>query len=480
MVVVGAGFAGLSAAARLSGAGARVLVLEARARLGGRATAFTDRETGELVDNGQHVLIGCYHSTFAFLREVGASDHVRVQPELSVTTIDRDGSVSRLRCPALPSPLHLAAGVFGWSALGWRDKLSVLKLATPMRKAQRMVADASRLAGQTLRTPEMARAGGDGKNDPHVALTHVGALAFEGIVQPGETVEQWLIRRGQSPRLRELLWDPLALAALNQLPSVAEAGAFLRVLAEMFGPDPSSASLVLPTKPLHLMYAEPARRFIEARGGTVRTGASARIRVEGDRIAGVETAGESVSAAAVVCAAPWFTWSDVFVGDVAPLASTLDAARQTTASPIVTVNLWFDRVVMDEPFVGLPGRVNQWVFDKRSVFGEAASHLSLVSSGASDFVAWTNPQLIETALDELKGALPRVTEATLVRATVIREPRATFSLAPGQPPRPSTRSAVDGLFLAGDWVDTGLPATIEGAVRSGHLAAEAARVTCGR
>jgi hydroxysqualene dehydroxylase len=481
VVVVGAGFAGLSAAARLSRAGARVLVLEARARLGGRATAFSDRETGELVDNGQHVLIGCYHSTFAFLREVGASDHVRAQPELSVTTIDRDGHVSRLRCPTLPSPLHLAAGVFGWSALGWRDKLSVLTLATPMRTAQRMVADASRHARERLQTRDAARAKVDRHEDePHAALTHVGSLAFEGIVEPGETVEQWLIRRRQSSRLRELLWDPLALAALNQLPSVAEAGAFLRVLAEMFGSDPASASLVLPTRPLHLMYAEPARRFIEANGGTVRTGAAARIRVERDRVAGVETAGESVQAAAVVCAAPWFTWPEVFVGDVAPLASTLDAARRTAASPIVTVNLWFDRVVMDEPFVGLPGRVNQWVFDKRSVFGEVASHLSLVSSGASDSVTWSNPQLIDKALAELTGALPRVKAATLVRATVIREPRATFSLAPGQPPRPSTRSAVDGLFLAGDWVDTGLPATIEGAVRSGHLAAEAARDTCGR
>lgn len=438
-VIVGGGFAGLSAAARLASIGARVLVLEARSRLGGRATAFLDRETGELVDNGQHVLLGCYRETFAFLRLIGAANNTVAQAELALTSIDRDGRVSRLRCPALPSPLHLVAGVFTWSALGWRDKLSVLKMAGPLRRAQ----------------------------PTRTEITE-------------ETVEQWLVRNGQTPRLREMLWDPLALAALNQPASVAAAGSFARVLAEMFGPDPSAAAIVLPTKPLHVMYAEPARTFVESRGGSVRTGVTARIRLENQSVAGVDAAGESITATAVICAAPWFAWASIFEGDVAPLAATLEAARCTTASPMVTVNLWFDRVVMDEPFVGLPGRLMQWVFDKRAVFGASASHLSLVSSGAADVVAWTNQTLIDAALAELRGALPRVRQAAVTRATVIREPRATFSLAPGQPARPSTHTAVRGLFLAGDWVDTGLPATIESAVRSGHLAAEAARVICGR
>src|SRR5688500_10681898 len=116
-IVIGAGFAGLSAAVRLTKNGARVLVLEARARLGGRATAFPDRETGEIVDNGQHVLLGCYTATFEFLREVHALEHVRAQPQLAVTMIDRAGRRSRLACPALPPPFHLLAGVLDWDAL---------------------------------------------------------------------------------------------------------------------------------------------------------------------------------------------------------------------------------------------------------------------------------------------------------------------------------------------------------------------------
>jgi hypothetical protein len=138
------------------------------------------------------------------------------------------------------------------------------------------------------------------------------------------------------------------------------------------------------------------------------------------------------------------------------------------------VNLWFDRPVLDEPFVGLPGRVMQWVFDQPPVPGAAASHLSMVSSGADEIVRLSNDQLIAMAHGELLEALGTVRRARLLRSTVVRERRATFSLAPGQPARPSTETPVSGLFLAGDWIDTGLPATIESAVRSGHRAADAA------
>jgi uncharacterized protein with NAD-binding domain and iron-sulfur cluster len=139
----------------------------------------------------------------------------------------------------------------------------------------------------------------------------------------------------------------------------------------------------------------------------------------------------------------------------------------------VTINLWFDRPVMDDPFIGLPGRAMQWVFDKRTVFGGEASYLSLVSSGASPLVHLANHELIARAHAELLDAMPAIRAAALRRATVVREPRSTFSLAPGQPRRPPTATPVRGLFLAGDWIDTGLPATIESAVRSGHRAAEA-------
>jgi uncharacterized protein with NAD-binding domain and iron-sulfur cluster len=152
----------------------------------------------------------------------------------------------------------------------------------------------------------------------------------------------------------------------------------------------------------------------------------------------------------------------------------LDAAQKTPASSIVTVHHWFDRLVLDTAIVRQPGRINQLVFDKRETFGERASHLSTVSSGAASVVSRSNEELIALALSEIRDAIPAAQSATVRRATVIRERRATFSLAPGMPPRPATRTPIKGLFLAGDWIDTGLPATIESAVISGHWAAAAA------
>ena len=438
VVVIGAGCAGLSAAARLAGNGARVLVLEARSRLGGRATAFADRETGELVDNGQHVLMGCYTETLAFLDAIGALGNLRIERQLSVTMIDRAGTKTRLVCPALPAPLHLVAGMFEWDALGWSDRLAALRMAGPLRRARRELLPGAR----------------------------------EIAASPGETVDAWLVRNGQTARLREMLWEPLALAALNQSPGQAAAPVFARVLAEMFGSDPRLAAILLPAKPLHLMYAEPAREFIERHGGTVRTGAAAKLSVDGKLE--VEASGERWNPEAVVAAVPWFALRELVGAAPAALDATLLAASRMASSPIVTVNLWFDRAVMDEPFVGLPGRAMQWVFDTRAVFGGDTSRLSLVSSGASPLVALTNPELIATAHRELLEALPAVRDARLLRATVVREPRATFSLAPGQPVRPPVQTPVPGLFLAGDWIDTGLPATIESAVRAGHRAAAGA------
>ncbi len=439
-VVIGAGCAGLSAAVRLASAGRRVLVLEARSRLGGRATAFPDRETGEVVDNGQHVLLGCYTATLAFLSEIGASDRVHVQRSLSVTMIDRRGRRSRLTCPAsLPSPWHLLAGILEWDALPWSDRVAALRMSAPLKLARREIAGDARAKAAS----------------------------------PGETVENWLIRNGQTARIREMLWDPLALAALNQPPAIAAAPPFARVLGEMFGSDPTAAAIILPAVPLDQMYAEPARAFVEARGGAVRTGAPAKLSATPGDLQ-VHAGGESVRVPIVIVAVPWFALADVFDAVPQKLADTVARARAMASSPIVTVNMLLDRAVLDEPFIGLPGRRMQWAFDKRLVLGGDASHLSLVSSGAADVVALPNEQVIAAAHTELLEAIPAIRSARVVRATVVREPRATFSLAPGQPSRPSTDTGIRGLYLAGDWIDTGLPATIESAVRSGHRAAQLA------
>jgi zeta-carotene desaturase len=440
VIVVGGGVAGLAAATRLAERGARVAVVEARPHLGGRASSFIDPATGEWTDNGQHILMGCYRETFAFLRRIGAMSRVRVQPSLSVPSIDTAGTPSLLSCPPLPSPWHLLGGVIEWDALGWKDRLSVLRLGTPVKTEQR------RLRGAT------------------------GLMACS----PEETVENWLVRNGQTRRLREMLWDPLALAALNQPPREAAAPAFVRVLAEMFGPDPQAASIAFPAVPLDAMYAAPARDYVEGHEGLVLTNALARVVVEGGRAVGVRArGGRDIRAEAVVAAVPWFGLRLLFDEVPQSLQQVIANAEHMASYPIVTVNLWFDSQVLTTPFVGLPGRTMQWAFDRGAITDGVATHVSLVSSGAAAVVALSNDAIVSLALRELRDAMPRARSAAVRKASVVRERRATFSLAPGQPARPPAETRLAGFYLAGDWTDTGLPGTIESAAMSGHRAAEA-------
>jgi hydroxysqualene dehydroxylase len=435
VVVIGAGFAGLSAATALAERGLRVSVFEARPSLGGRASTFTDPATGERVDNGQHVLFGCYDATFAFLERIGTASRVKLQEDLTIQIVDRQGATSRLACSAmLPAPLHLVAGAMRWPALQWRDRLAMLAMA------RAIVSGAVIPATTAPRTP---------------------------------TVREWLTGQGQTSRLIELLWEPLAVAALNQQIDVASAGPFVSVLRRMFSTRRRDSAIGFPLVPLEELYAEPARRYVEARGGRVLPGAAAEIIIR-DGAFHVRTRSEETRPDAVVCAVAWHALPDLFPGGPAELATTLDAARRTEASPIVTVNLWFDRPVTGDVFVGLPGRAMQGIFDKHRLFGDASTHLSAVSSGAGALTGRSNDDLVALALREIREALPAARSATLSRAVAVRERRASFSLAPGQPSRPAARTAVHGLFLAGDWIETGLPATIEGAVVSGHRAAELA------
>jgi zeta-carotene desaturase len=248
----------------------------------------------------------------------------------------------------------------------------------------------------------------------------------------------------------------------------------VRVLAEMFGPDPQAASIAFPAVPLHAMYAAPARDYIEARGGTIWTNALARIIVEGGRAAGVRTRdGREVRATAIVSSVPWFALRPVFEDVPTSLQGLVASAMWMASYPIVTVNLWLDRRVLSTPFVGLPGRTMQWAFDRAAIMGLPVSHVSLVSSGAGAVVCLGNDATVELALRELRDALPAARAATVRRASVVRERRATFSLAPGQPSRPAVMTPLSGFVLAGDWTDTGLPGTIEGAAMSGHRAADA-------
>jgi len=438
VVVIGAGFAGLSAAVRLADEGLAVVVCEEGPRLGGRATAFTDRETGERVDNGQHALFGCYHDTYAFLSKLNVSHLAPLERRLDVTMADVKGRAWRLRCPPWPPPWHLVGGILRWRALPLADRLSVRGLRRFFDTVKR---DGAEVAAASV--PESL------------------------------TVTNWLVSLGQGERIREWLWNPLAIAALNQSPDSAAAAPFARVLGELFGPRVEDSAIGLPKVPLDELYAEPARSFVQDRRGSVFVKSPARVRTRGSLQPFTVTAGDQeIEARAVISAVPWHAVARIWIDDPpSGIRPVLADAAAMKSSPIVTVNFWFDGPVMAEPFVGLVGGPMHWVFDKSAIFGSAAGHLSIVASGADELASMDNPSITRMALEHLAGALPGARSRQLLRSVVVREHRATFSLAPGQPRRPQAETAVSGFYLAGDWTDTGLPGTIEGAVKSGHRAA---------
>jgi squalene-associated FAD-dependent desaturase len=433
VVVIGGGIAGLATAVQLSEAGLVVVVVEEAPRLGGRASAFTDQLTGERVDNGQHVLFGCYHETYRFLRTIGTDALAPLDRRLSVAIAGEDRRPAPLTCPGLPAPWHLAAAILKWNAVPLRDRVRALAIARALRSDK----------------------------DP-AALSSI-------------TVSAWLRVHRQPASLCRWLWHPLAVAALNQSPESASAGPFVAVLRQLFGGRAIDSAIGVPRVPLDELFALPAAHYIDARGGRVLTKTSARIALDTDnRIAHVAAGDLNISTGIVVSAVPWHAITRIWERTVpAPMTAIASAAAAMDPLPILTANLWFDRPFMPAKFVGLVDGPMQWAFDKSRIFGGEAGHISMVSSGAVDIVDLDREAVTEMAKAQLERTLPAARGARLGRSIVVRERRATFSVAPGAPARPRTRTGLAGFFLAGDWTDTGLPGTIESAAISGRRAAEA-------
>ena len=444
VVVVGGGFAGFAAAVRLQERRHQVVLLERRGVLGGRATSSRDSVTGEDVDNGTHLMIGAYRATFDLVRRAGAEDLLWPQEDLRLEWVDERGTAV-LSCPALPAPLHLVAGLMGLRA-PLAVKLQAMRFGLAVRFGRR---------------PE------------------------------GLTLAEYFARCGQGSEARRLLWDPLALAILNEVPERSAAVLFHRVYQEAFLVDRRASRLVFLRRGFGVLLERIAAYF-EGRGGRVVRGARAQaLALSEGRVVGVRcqvrpevreaiAAGEPATCAvepadAVVSAVPPHA--------LAPLLPAgwrerppFDSLGRFGGAPIVSVEMWLDRPVVDRVMVGLRGSEVEWVFDKGRLFGRcgAPQHLAFIVSAAYRSAPRSNAELAAAAESALRRYFPAMAQARVERTLVLRDPFATFSSTPDlEKLRPGPVTPVGGLFLAGDWTATGLPATIEGAVRSGEAAAEA-------
>jgi hydroxysqualene dehydroxylase len=429
-LILGGGFAGLSCASALAAAGARVVVAEKKPHLGGRAFSFKDPETGAVVDNGQHLFMGCYRETRRFLDRIGSSHLLRFSEKIRVDYADSSGKRDALSCPTfLGSPAHFALGVAGMRGLSLSDKLGLVRLDRALRAMK--------------------------KGGIPAGLDKV-------------TVRQWLTSLGQSARVQERLLDPVALGALNDDPSVAAATGFAQVLLGIFFQGLDDSRFGLSTVGLSELYTDQARAFVEKREGKILLSKKAVELVYGDggRVTGARfESGETLEAGTVVSTLP--PWDLAKVGLKGPWLDLKPA-------PIVSVSLWLDRPVVGEAFLGLIGTENHWVFNKSRILSlnGGGQYLSLVISGAHEHVRRDPKELYEGAVRDLKACLPEFESASVTKWKVVKEPFATLSPVPGSDViRPGAGDGPDGFLFAGDWTQTRLPATIESACVSGHGAA---------
>jgi len=446
VIIIGGGLAGLSSAVALAEAGCRVRLLESRPHLGGRATSYWLPD-GSHVDNCQHVTLGCCTNLDDFYRRVGASEKIRYYNRLFF--VDTRGRRSVIESSPLPPPLHLGPSFTLFPSLTWADKYAIGRAMLAIARSGGRPADAA-----------------------------------------GLSMLEWLKKHGQTDGAITRFWQVVLVSALNEELVRTDARYGIEVFWKGFLSTRRGFEVGIPSVPLAELY-DGCREAIMRRGGEVRTRAAIReIRVAGDAVASLRLDdGTELSADFYISSVPQDTLLELLPPEFVNREPMFSNLRSVKTSPITGVHFWYDRPVMSEPFLTLLERTTQWIFNKSQLFSEHApggpaetdgQYLQLVISASYGLLALSRQEIINLCSSELLDVLPATRAARLVKATVIKEAHATFSPEPGCDRwRPPQRTALKNFFLAGDWTATSWPATMEGAVRSGYLAAEALLSACG-
>lgn len=435
VIVVGGGLAGIAAALRLADAGIPVTLLESRKKLGGRATSFTDPRSGEVLDNCQHVVMGSCTNLLDLYDRLGVLGCIRWHPTIWWANPPHDPDAMS---PGLfPAPAHFTGGFIRMKLLSIADKRGI-----------------ARAMWRLIRLGQDGRARWRGR-------------AFEAFLHETQ----------QTADARRLFWEPIIISACNIGSQHCDAFHAMLVFQQGFLQDRWSPVMGLATVPLASLY-DPAAAILEGSGGVVRTGVSAlAFSYDGQRVVGVVTDEGMVEGSAVIAAIPPDRLSKVCSATMKAADGRLARLDEFRFSPIVGVHLFFSHPIMTLDHLVLPGRDTQWIFNK-GTDSQGRTHLHAVISGADTWMELDEREIQRRVMADINWAIPpsRGLEPIAVRS--VKEKRATFACTPGiDAIRPSAtpdglRGGIDNLFLCGDWCDTGWPATMEGAVRSGYLAAQ--------
>jgi squalene-associated FAD-dependent desaturase len=453
VIVIGGGLAGLSAGVALAESGWRVRLFEQRPFLGGRATSYVLPD-GEHVDNCQHVTLGCCTNLEDFYRRIGSAGKIKFFDRLLFQ--DPQGRTGVMQAGFLPAPFHMTGSFATFAPLTFADKRSIARAMLDILRGKGHTAD--------LDEPD------------------------------GISMLEWLKCREQTPAAIERFWRVVLVSALDEELDKTDARFGVDVFWKAFLSNRGGYRMGVPSVPLAELY-DGCKAEIEKRGGEVNLRAPLRgIHLKDGAIENLEfDGGRCETADAYVFALPHAELAELLPSDSSEAGALRAQIMNIQAAPITGVHFWFDREVMQEPFVTLLETTTQWIFNKTQLYGaengaavrkdnkgDKGQYLQLVISASYELLRKSRQEIIDICLKEVRQALPAAREAKLLKATVIKEAAATFSPQPGVDRwRPIQQTRIGRMFLAGDWTRTGWPATMEGAVRSGYLAAEAVTRSAG-
>jgi squalene-associated FAD-dependent desaturase len=428
VIVIGGGLAGLASAVALGSADYQVRLLETRPHLGGRATSYPlntgDESSGTTIDNCQHVLLRCCTNLLDFYRRLGVGDRVQFHREFY--WIEPGGRTSVMKRGLLPAPAHFTESFIKLRFLSLGDKMAVANGLLSVKYEYGKRADLERI-----------------------------------------TMMDWLREKKQTPGAIERFWRQVLVSAINEDLERMAAIHGLQVFYYGFLANARSYEMGVPAVPLGELYSEKAWSEYPQVKIQYRMPVQ-QVRLENGRASGVIVDGKTIVADAYVLAVPF----ERVAGLVPELKLDLSGFEH---SPITGIHLWFDRAITDLPHATLLDRTMQWMFNKGG-----GKHIQLVVSASRNLTEMPRNEVIALALKELAEFFPKAKDAKLERAHVVKEVRATFSASPGlEAHRPVNTTSIPNLFLAGDWTRSGWPSTMEGAVRSGYLAAEAVTAAVG-